>query len=88
VASALLLCGPGGEPTDRWALDVRDEEVFAAAARELVRFAVDPAAGAIAHERDGELVAGWTADGARRLAQLLPPAYADLAEAILQRHRR
>jgi hypothetical protein len=87
MASALLLCGPGGDATDRWPLEAHDEEIVAAAARDLVAYAVDPPGAAIAHERDGEIVAAWSADGARRLAQLLPPAYAELAEAILQRHR-
>lgn len=88
MASALLLRGPGSGPSDRWPLEARDEEIVALALRDLVQYAVDPQRGAIAHERDGEVIAAWDEEGALRLAQLLPPVYSDLAEAIVQRHRR
>jgi hypothetical protein len=87
MASALLLRGRGSEARDRWPLEAGDEEAVAAAARELVAYTADPTDAPIAHERDGQIIAAWDVDGARRLAQLLPPAYAELSEAILERHR-
>ena len=86
MASALLLRGPGSEAPDRWPLEDHDEEIVAAALRELVQYTVGAQRGAIAHERDGEIIAAWDEEGAHRLAQLLPPAYSELAAAILERH--
>jgi len=86
VASALLLDGPESLDDDRWTLDDRDEELLAPVIRDLVRFTVAAPRAAIVHERDGHVVAAWTADGARRLAQALPPSYSELAGAISARH--
>jgi hypothetical protein len=87
MASVLLLRGVGCDVEDRYPLDAGDEELLAPAFRELVGFATSGEQGAIAHERDGELVAAWSREGALRLAQLLPPAYAELANAIRERHQ-
>ncbi len=87
MASVLLLRGPGSDAEDRHPLDAGDEEALASAYRELVGFATSVEDGAIAHERDGEIVAAWNHEGALRLAQLLPPAYGDLANAIRERHQ-
>jgi hypothetical protein len=87
MASVLLLRGSGSEGGDRVPLDAGDEEALASAYRELVAFATSSDEGAIAHERDGEIVAAWSQEGALRLAQLLPPAYGDLANAIRERHQ-
>jgi hypothetical protein len=91
VAGVLLLRGPASEDADRWPLDDRDEENLSSTWGPLVSHAVDTtdeARAAIAHERDGTVVAAWDHAGALRLAQALPPSYSDLAEAILERHRR
>jgi len=87
MASVLLLRGSGSEAGDRVPLNAGDEEALASAYRELVAFATSSDEGAIAHERNGEIVAAWSQEGALRLAQLLPPAYGDLANAIRERHQ-
>lgn len=86
MASALLLRGAESGVEDRQPLGPAEEDALAPAFRELVSFATAPEQGAIAHERDGEIVAGWTREGALRLAQLLPPAFEELAAAIRERH--
>jgi hypothetical protein len=91
MAGVLLLRGPASEDADRWPLDDRDEDNLASTWGPLVSHAVDPAdesRAAIAHERGGTIVSAWDQAGALRLAQALPPAYAELSEAILERHRR
>src|SRR5207247_5951008 len=60
MASVLLLRGVGGDAEDRHPLDPADEEALASAYRELVAFATSGEEGAIAHERDGEVVAAWS----------------------------
>jgi hypothetical protein len=87
MATELLLRGPESPPVDRCGLDERGEEMLAAAARELIAYTTSRENGAIALERDGEIVAVWSHEGALRLAQLVPPAFAELASAILQRHQ-
>ncbi len=87
MASTLLLRGAASGPSDRHRLDERDEEMLACAFRDLISYSSSEKDGAIAHERDGEIVAAWNRDGALRLAQLVPPAYAELSSAILERHR-
>ena len=87
MAGVLLLCGVESGPGDRYALSAAEEEALASAFRELVAFATPPEQGSIAHGRDGSIVAAWTREGALRLAQLLPPAYGDLAAAIVGRHQ-
>jgi hypothetical protein len=82
MASVLLLRGLGSRGDDRWTLEDRDEQLLAPVVRELVSFTVEPQRAAIVHERGGEIVAAWNEDGALRLAQALPPAYAALAAAI------
>jgi hypothetical protein len=87
MASVLLLRGIGSGPVDRHPLGDEDEELLAPVFRELVGFATSGEQGAIARERDGEIVAAWSQEGALRLAQRLPPAYGDLANAIRERHQ-
>jgi hypothetical protein len=87
MASILLLRGVEGSSEDRYPLDPAADEALSAAYRELVSFATPAEQGAIAHERDGEIVAAWSHEGALRLAQLLPPAYAELANTIHERHQ-
>jgi hypothetical protein len=87
VTSVLLLRGVEGSVGDRYPLDPGADEALSAASRELVSFATAAEQGAIAHERDGEIVAAWSREGALRLAQLLPPAYAELANTIQDRHQ-
>ena len=87
MASTLLLEGVSGGPDDRWSLDDRDEEALGPAFRCLVAHTTDPLGAAIVHERDGEPIAGWDAEGAIRLAGALPPSYADLSTELLRRHR-
>jgi hypothetical protein len=86
MASILLLRGVEGSSADRHPLDSEDEELLAPVFRELVGFATSPEQGAIALERDGEVVTAWSQEGALRMAQRLPPAYAELANAIRERH--
>jgi hypothetical protein len=88
VTSVLLLRGLEGGPDERRPLDARKEEALASVTGELVSFAVSPDQGAIAHERDGQITAAWNRDGALRLAELLPPAFAELASAIRERYQR
>jgi hypothetical protein len=87
MATILLLRGLGSGSGDRRPLDAQDEELLAPIFRELVGFAVSPEQGAIALERDGEVVAAWSQEGALRMAQGVPPAYGDLASSIRERHQ-
>lgn len=87
MRSVLLLCGVKGGPDDWYPLAAGEEEALASAFSELVAFTAPPEQGAIALERDGEVSAAWSREGARRLAQALPPALADLARAIRERHQ-
>jgi hypothetical protein len=87
MTSILLLRGVESSIEDRYPLDPAADEALSSASRELVSFATSAEQGAIAHERDGEIVAAWNHEGALRLAQLLPPAYAELANTIRQRHQ-
>lgn len=87
MASILLLRGIDGSVEDRYPLDLAAEEALSAAARQLVSFATPGEQGAIAHELDGEIVASWSREGALRLAQLLPPAYAELSNTIQDRYQ-
>jgi hypothetical protein len=84
MASVLLLRGAESGVEDRHLVGPAEE--LAPAFPELVSFATPPEQGAIALERDGDVVAGWTREGALRLAQLLPPAFEELAAAIRERH--
>jgi hypothetical protein len=86
MASVLLLRGAESAVGDRHPLRPAEEDALAPAFRELVSFATPPEQGALALERDGDIVAGWTREGALRLAQLLPPAFEELASAIRARH--
>jgi len=74
-------------PSDRRSLDERGEEALVSASSGLVTFATASEHAAIVHERDGQSVGAWDRAGALRLAQLLPPAFADLSNAILERHQ-
>jgi len=87
MASVLLLRGVEGSSADRHPLDAEDEELLAPVLRELVGFATSAEQGAIALERDGEVVTAWSQEGALRMAQSLPPAYGELANAIRERHQ-
>ena len=87
MASILLLRGVGSSSADRRPLDADDEELLAPVFRELVGFAVSGEQGAIALERDGEIAAAWSQEGALRMAQGLPPVYSELATAIRERHQ-
>jgi len=84
MASYLLLAGIGSGPDDRWSLDERDEDNLAVALRELVPYTAEPDQAALVHERDGATIAAWDREGALRLAELLPPAYADLSNALVR----
>jgi hypothetical protein len=87
MASILLLRGVGSSSDDRHPLHAEDDELLAPVFRELVGLATSADQGAIALERDGEVVAAWSQEGALRMAQRLPPAYGDLANAIRERHQ-
>jgi hypothetical protein len=87
MPTVLLLRGIESGDQDRRALDERENEALAIAARELVSFATPADQGAVVHERDGEVVAAWTSEGALRLADLLPPAHDGLASEIRSRHQ-
>jgi hypothetical protein len=87
MTSVLLLRGVDAEPDERRPLNAREDKAVAAAASELVSFAVSADQGAVAHERAGQITAAWTRDGALRLAELLPPAFTELATAIRERYR-
>lgn len=86
MASYLLLAGIGSGPDDRWSLDERDEDNLAVALPELVRYTAEPDQAALVHERDGATIAAWDREGALRLAELLPPACADLSNALVRRY--
>lgn len=63
-------------------LDDRDETVLRTTLSQLAAYAVEPDRAALVHMRDDDVIAGWTLEGAMRLAQSLPPAYAELADAL------
>jgi hypothetical protein len=86
MASVLLLRGAESGAGDRHPLSPAEEDALVPAFRELVSFVTPPEQGAIALERDGETVAGWSREGALRIVALLPPAFEELAAAIRERH--
>jgi hypothetical protein len=86
--TALLLQVREEGLVERRPLTLREEDALASASDELVAFAIRPPAGAIALERDGEIVAAWTRKGALRLAELLAPAHEALAATILDGYRQ
>jgi hypothetical protein len=80
---ALNVDGNGGAA--RWDLDEGDEENLAAVFRLLAPYSTAPETAALVHGRDDDTIAAWDADGARRFAEAVPPAYSELAQAILGR---
>ncbi len=86
--TALLLQDREEGVVERRALTVREEEALASVSGKLVAFAVRPPSGAIALERNGEITAAWTREGALRLAELHPPAHEALAATILDGYRQ
>lgn len=76
-----------GESEERRTLDAAEEEALAAVSSGLVAFVAPPEQAVIAHERDGEVTRAWTREGALRLAELLPPASAELATVLRERYQ-
>jgi hypothetical protein len=79
-----LTAGANGG-SQRWELEEGDEENLAAAFRLLAPYVIEPESATLVHGRDGETIASWDSAGARRFAEAVPPAYSELAQAILGR---
>ena len=86
MANVLLLRGAESGVEDRHPLSPAEEDALAPAFRELVSFVTPLEDGAIALERNGNIVTGWSQEGALRIAAVLPPAFEELAAAIRERH--
>ena len=88
MTSELLLAGVQSTGEERRTLDDHDEDVLASVLSGLAAYTADPASAALVHMRHGEVISAWDRAGALRLAQALPPAYGELAEAIVGRYER
>jgi hypothetical protein len=83
----LLLRGIDSRGTDRRRLTEDEERAVVDATSSLVMFTASPASAAVIHEQDGGRLVGWDRSGASRLAQSLPPAFAELSSDIAERQR-
>ena len=83
----LLLRGIGSRGADRHGLTEDEERAVVEATSSLVMFTAPPATAALVHELDDGRQIGWDRDGACRLAQSLPPAFAELSSDIADRQR-
>jgi len=82
MAGILLLRGPGSRGSDRGLLSDDVEPAVVDAPRHLVSFTALRADAAIVHLTGSGGSVAWNEEGAERLAQSLPPAFAQLADDV------